>query len=99
MSTIKSTNKVRDAVQKCTKYPYFDTKSAGLDALQEALHAYNYGFNWDEVNPLGDEGRLSIPLYLWAHEDNTLGESLNNVLCFSWYRMQTGCYEITAYIS
>jgi hypothetical protein len=47
----------------------------------------------------GREGRASLPLAKADSKTGEFYEPLMNALCLTWYKMQSGRYEVVAYIS
>jgi len=72
---------------------YYDTKGHGVDAFYEALQDYDFGFYLNDVIDFcGDAGRKVITI-----TDEFGDESGCAVL--SWYRLPSGRYEFTGYIT
>ncbi len=74
---------------------YYPTKGDAISAVDKVLE--QYGWTTGDCNPLGDTGRLSVPV-VRNDERGLLVEEVGT-LAFSWYRMPSGRYECTLYLA
>ena len=103
--TIRNNSKARKDTADVLLRPYWDTKGEAIAAIDEALQKHNMMlgiFNCQE-----DEGRRAVPIVAMtgykytcsACTDEVENPVFDNVFVFAWYRMPSGRYEITGYIS
>lgn len=84
---------------------YFDSKGGAISAVRTILN--DYGMELEFVECSGDEGSSTFPIHVDCDSrmlcehcgDDIKNAEYNNVVSFSWYKMSSGRYEITAYIS
>lgn len=88
------TRTVREAVCGCSSGPiYYDTKGHAFHAVCAVLNRYGLTLQSADLN--GDDGRALLDVYSMFDESETPAGYAN----FSWYRMQSGRYELTVYIA
>lgn len=100
--TIRGNARVRKDVQDALLRKYWAIKSEAICAIDTALQKHH--MTLDVFDCPGDEGRtvvriLVLPDYKYTCDACNEDGVFDNVLSFGWYRMPSGCYEITAYIS
>jgi hypothetical protein len=103
--TIRGNSKARKDSADALLRTYFPNKGDAIAAIDEALQKHNMMLG--EFNCPGDEGSARIPIVAMSDYKYTCsactGEVENpvfdNVFKFCWYRMPSGQYEVTGYIS
>ena len=102
MARIGNRHKVRNQVASVPNY--FDYKSEALNVIESYLNENGFRLNSNNLNCCGNDGTVIIPI-LVDKEFGVVCSScdceveLDNVLVFQWYRMPSGKWEITTYIS
>jgi hypothetical protein len=85
---------IREAVSGCSSGPvYYETKGHAFIAVCEVLNGH--GLTLQCVNLDGDSGRALLDVYPLDSENAGPVGYVN----FSWYRMQSGRYELTVYVA
>lgn len=109
MATITQRNPVREEVASVsTDGPdkYYAHKVNALWKVNNLLK--KYGFELDEQRVIsleGDEGRANLPITVIVPGGLSCDccggpvETVDNQLVYVWYKMPSGRYEITCYIS
>lgn len=105
MATITARHKLRDEIRTYLAPTYFPGKTDALWQIDAILKAN--GFQLDEnhvINFQGDEGSLIIAIVTKPHGEVLCDccdkpVTVNNRVAYQWYKMQSGSYEINAYIS
>ena len=91
---IAARHPIRNAFAGCSSGPvYYETKGHAVSAFEEALAAYNLHF--DEMSGTtfsGDEGWTTVAVCNGF--DAVVGYAR-----LSWYRLESGRYEFTGYIT
>jgi hypothetical protein len=96
-SRIPYNHPVRDSFAGCSSgnngANYYDTKGQAIDAFYKVLEPWGLWWDWNELMVLtGDDGWRVIPVY------NSFG-CLVGSAHLSWYRLPSGRYEFTGYLS
>jgi hypothetical protein len=85
---------IREAVSGCSSGPvYYETKSHAFIAVCEVLNGHGLTLHCVDLN--GDSGRALIDVYSVDAD----GSDPVGYVNFSWYRMQSGRYELTVYVA
>lgn len=103
MATITSKHDVRRQVSSIGTY--FGDKITALNQINELLHEWNFQIDPNyTVNLQGDSGNVLLPITVMKGgvvcdccEKQV--DYVDNMLSYSWYKMQSGRFEITVYIS
>ena len=101
--TVKRNHPARAAIADLPNY--FDSKGRAIAAIESILN--DYGMELEFVDCSGDEGSSIFPIHVDCDSrmlcercgDAIENVEYNNVISFSWYKMPSGLYEITVYIS
>jgi len=103
--TIKGNHRVRKDVSDVLIRTYFATKGEAIHLIDEALQKHH--MTLDVFDCPGDEGRTYVRIlalkgfkYLCdSCTEDVENPAFDNTMTFAWYRMPSGRYEITGYIS
>jgi hypothetical protein len=89
---------VREGICGCSSGPvYYGTKGHAYNAVDNVLRAFSLELGTADFP--GDEGNTLIDVYpLRADNSADFGEPVGYVN-FSWYRMESGRYELTVYMA
>lgn len=102
-TTIKNRHPARNRISDLPNY--FESKGEALTAIDSILN--EYGIELAPRDCPGDEGSTTFDFFTFDNsyclcdkcgESDDKGE-FNNCLSFSWYKMQSGRWEIVAYIT
>lgn len=106
MASINSRHDVRRQVAEAISQNYWDSKIEALNAIDRCLNEWNMQIDPNHMlNLQGDEGNITIPIITMQPGGITCDccqkkvATVNNLVSYSWYRMGSGRWEITAYIS
>jgi hypothetical protein len=93
---IKSKHPVRDKVASLsTTNNYYNFKGDFIRAIDDVLE--EFGWTTGDCDLYGDNGRQTVNVVL-KDERGNLVEEVGQVI-LSWYRMPSGRYEMTCYLS
>lgn len=104
MKTARIGNRHKLRSQVASLPNYFDCRHEALTLIEGYLN--DSGLRLDDVllNLQGDSGSVNIPILVDKEtgivcNDCDCAVELENVLVFAWYKMQSGRWEITTYVS
>lgn len=89
MAAIKAKDKIRGKIAECSGY--YDFKYLGINAVDTILAANGYCLVSSDYP--GDEGHRLTAFHPIENNDFV------GFVSFSWYRMPSGRYEFTVYIT
>lgn len=104
MATINSKHQVRQQVASIGTY--FADKITALNQIDDFLGEWNLQIDPNHmINLQGDEGHITLPIVVAKPGGITCEccdkkvATVDNMVVYAWYKMQSGRYEITTYIS
>ena len=106
MATISSKHDVRRQVADALSQNYWDNKIDALNLIDDLLGEWNLQIDPNYMlNLQGDEGSITVPIVVSKPGGivcdccNDKVGRVDNMVSYSWYRMGSGRWEITAYVS
>jgi hypothetical protein len=105
--TILRRAKVRKQVQDALLRVYWDSITEALSAVNDAFEQHNMFLDYDNVSFAGDDGRATLLIradkgytaVCNACTEDVAYPSFDNCFAVSWYKMPSGKFEVTGYIS
>ena len=104
--TIKNSHPARNKIAGLPNY--FDSEGAGFYAVNDVLNEYGMQLDWGGLGDYrGDEGNHVFDIrandggqLVCSNCDKAVEVTgFNSCVSISWYKMQSGRYEIVAYIT
>lgn len=92
---VAAKNPIRKAVADCSGY--YETKGDAVRAVNDGLSAYGYQLvDCDDYH--GNFGLNIVPFFS-EHDDSSDCDNPFGYVSFSWYRLESGSYEFTVYVT
>jgi hypothetical protein len=88
IAPLPNAEKANRLIQKYLHNNYFQSKRDPLGKIGDILRECGFAPS-EDIEPNGDAGRINVPI----DSDEEFW------LCFVWYKMESGRYEIVAYVS
>lgn len=102
MRTIKARHPVRKAFSGCSSGKYYNSKSEAIDTFNATLEEHGFHLDYaDCCNWSSDEGSVGVRVLIEADGPFDVDGYPRCVgyVHFSWYRMQSGRWEVIGYLT